>query len=327
MTRLPTPDHEVTRAFRRRFSDLAASEAEPLYALPLPLLSAIERELPGLLTEFELDFEREFASLCNGRGAVGTADEIFIQHSILNPPGLPSITPKDWKAMGGGAETDERSIETSRQAARERLEPVTDQRQAYLGWLLTNLDFLSGRNAVRSRRDNALGSMSFRRLPWQSRDEHFEQFLNHWMLCDMSSWELPIPQGPNLTGQAWPEQFFESKPAVHVTLPVTTALPTRYPLGQILKEARRLQTPAHLQGWLDVLEPRGKSKGVMQFRHVFGLHFYRDLALGGRYGDRLPGHNQALDRALGKFLHLSEDAIKKLRLTIAKRLKPAAPLK
>ena len=69
-----------------------------------------------------------------------------------------------------------------------------------------------------------------------------------------------------------------------------------------------------------ILRRKGKSEGSLYYPHLFRLRFYRDIVLISRCADRVQGHVEELDAVMGTSFHLSEDAIKKVRLAIARRL-------
>jgi len=84
---------------------------------------------------------------------------------------------------------------------------------------------------------------------------------------------------------------------------------------------QRTTASPHLLEWQQILDHDKKGGvGPERFRHILWIHFYRNVVLEGRYRGRFTGRVEAIDHAFGKFLHLSEDSVKKLRLEINRRL-------
>jgi hypothetical protein len=183
-----------------------------------------------------------------------------------------------------------------------------------------NPAFVRERNAIRDRYRWAQQSF-FKMFFAASRDSESRAFLDRWGLAGMSSWDLPLPQGPNMTGVRWPDTLVGERRSVQVEIPVTMTVQTGYPLLESLKEIRRQETPPHLAEWGEILGRTGGKKGLVYFQHLFHLCFYRDLALGARYGKRFKGHMEPLDRAFGEFLGVSQDRVKRVRCDIARRLR------
>jgi hypothetical protein len=139
----------------------------------------------------------------------------------------------------------------------------------------------------------------------------------------MTSWDLPNPQGPNLSGIALPDSTRRGAEVVTLEMPPTIRLPARFPISDLLSEIRHQATQPHLVEWKGILDQeKGKTTfGILRFSQMLHLQFYRNIILGSRYKDRFRGQVQALDSAFGEYLDVGEQSAQKLRLAIAQRLR------
>jgi hypothetical protein len=294
----------------------------PVYVLPDDLLDAIEREpqLRGWLTDSELAFERDLTARCEPAGWCGFVEDVRIACTFVTPP---RAYADDLAAVADA--TGDEGLCTSQPSiaqvaiAEERLKAWDVQERAYVGWLLTHPEFVCERNFLREQYRRARRGF-FNMFFAASRDSDSCAFLHRWGLVGMSSWDLPLPQGPNLTGLRWPDALVGERQSVQVEIPVTMTVQSCYPLLESLKEIRQRETPSHLAEWGRILGRSGAKKGLVYFQHVFRLHFYRNLALGTRYGNRFKGYIEPLDHAFGTFLGIRQDRVKRLRCDISHRL-------
>jgi hypothetical protein len=305
---LPNDLGKWTQYLRDRHPTVPAATADPLYALPSKLLDHIagERALQGWLAPAERAFERDLSALCEPAGWCGLLEGVKIACNLLTS-GLPLVE------TASAADLAKHAI------AEERKQSWDVQARAYLGWLLTNSEFLRERDALRGSFRTKYPSCFHLMMAGQRRPQ-FRAFLDRWGISEMHGWGLPIPQGPNMTGLRWPDTLRGQRQSVHVEVPVTVSVQANYPLIANLAEMRRSATPTHLMEWGKILGRTGGTKGLIHFQHIFRLHFYRNLALGARYSDRFVGHIEALDRAFGRFLGISEGRVKRLRHDVAHRL-------
>jgi hypothetical protein len=131
----------------------------------------------------------------------------------------------------------------------------------------------------------------------------------------MATWDLPAPQGPNLAGIELPESARRGAEQVSLELPLTTRLPARFPIRDVIAEIRNQTARPHLAEWHEILDREGKNgPGLRQFRTMLHIQFFRDIVLASRYLDRFKGRVEALDRAFGVFFDVSQDSVKKIRL-------------
>lgn len=134
-------------------------------------------------------------------------------------------------------------------------------------------------------------------------------------MSSLQSWELPVPQGSNLTGAAWPHGVLQNKAHATVQIPMIMRVKARDPVQEVLEEARHRDIPEHLREWIGLA-----AKTALAYGEIFNLHYFRNLVLGSRYGKRFKGNVNHLDEALADFLCISVDTIRKYRQQIRRRL-------
>jgi len=338
------PAGEACLKFRDTHKHVSAASLDPLYAMPQPLLEAICTHVPNWLTQEEVDFERALLAFCQSLLGVGIVDNSPVHCMLLDPP--PPLTlseeevaflkshdpdrpakepaadsmPPD-PAAAGRLRAEARMIE---ETAEKRLTPWRDLAKAYLGWLLTKSEFVRELAVLREHRQRRSHWRSFEWMPNEKPDPDLRTFLDRWQLTAFASWDLPQPQGPNLTGVPWPSQVLGAKATIRIEVPITAALASDYEVLQSVEEMRDRQCPPHLREWIEVIQRLAKrhtySLGLTRLSHMFMLQFYRHTVL-GRYASRIVGRVQQLDRAFGDFLGVGDDETKRLRLAIHARLK------
>ena len=148
-------------------------------------------------------------------------------------------------------------------------------------------------------------------------------FCNRWRLMGMATWELPLPQGPNISSLPLPNSVVPLATMTNLQLPATMRLPARFPLDQILKKQRHNNSTDNLDGWQKILdrEESGNKLGIQGFCQMMELHFYRNIVLPSRHSDRIRKNVALLDEKFGEFLGgVSSDSIKKIRSACNRRL-------
>ncbi len=228
----------------------------------------------------------------------------------------------------------------SMQAACARLDPMQEQTAAYVGWLLTNSLFLAERDAMRLRWADAIQHLeSFPPWPVSASPDaatpkahkrksknlvdefvaDWKAFLARWELQTMATWDLPEPNGSNLSGLALPSSVAQPPNRITLELSPVSRMPGSFSLGQLQEEIQRHQTPPHLQPWLDVLnQQHGAGLRFQRLGHLFELVFYRDTVLASRYADRFKMNVGQLDKFFAAAWSRDVDSVKKLRLHIGK---------
>ena len=299
--------------FLQTFQDSESLVTDPLYSLPERLLELIQQYLPGWLSTRELAFERGLADLCQRNASIGMYRGNPIVFQPLQEIQLPVPSRAEFEELGWAEFMSYEEVLASFELAPSRLEPVYSQCQAYLGWLVTNPEYVSDLEEIENQRERS--------------DEQYarecEGFRAKWQLTKLVTRDLPLPQLPNLSGFELPAHTRHQSHQVRIEMPVTMRLPARYGLAELIDEIRAGETPPHLRHWQQILDRADSSQpGMQRYRHLFRLHFYRNVVLASRYSAKLTGKTAALDAAFGGFLDgLGEDSVKKLRLFAERRLR------
>jgi hypothetical protein len=221
-------------------------------------------------------------------------------------------------------------LESSVRCAAERLRPLNERLEAYLGWLVTDPQFRQELAALRQQWEADLVRIG--RIPqipvdqelerWRQtsdldqRDQQlaseFSVFYERWQLRGLATWDLPIPQGANLGLPANCSHLFvaASRPAVAL------AATLRLRGGDSPAELLETDTPEHLSEWRliqDQQDPHNMS--YARLANAFKLYILDTVILRSAYPEKRPGNIAAIDRLLGQYLEAGgEDSIKKLRL-------------
>jgi hypothetical protein len=306
---------------------------EPLYALPADLLDSIQTMMPKWLTGPEIAFEQALTNLVARHFAFGIFCEMPVKSFLVNRTPKPIISADQFRKAGWDRYMTEGDLRRILRLADERFDPIYEQLQAYVGWLLTNRQFLVERDRLRSRWERlVLGAIPVYPVrvaadpasmpPHEGGKDvteemvsDFKAFYERWQIRRLVTWDLPEPFGVNLGGCSMPDDFQPGQGKITFDLTPIMRLPAHYPLKSILADIQRQQTPEHLRHWLDA-QDRMHDDGLRhgRFGHFFQIVFYRDTVLAGRYQDRFSGHIDLLDGVFADFLGLGPDSVKKLRL-------------
>ena len=233
--------------------------------------------------------------------------------------------------------------------------------EAYTGWLVTNKQFRAERDELRDRLENHvrhwrrfprtprsyLGERDSDSLPRRHPDKprratvlkriaagltaeeiaksDFHMFYRRWCLDSFITWDLPLPMRPSLFDAFSYDTFTTQGSGVHVFMPWYLSRNQTLTL-KTLADAHKLSLPpTHRKGWLE----RGTSKyAPKRLRYIAILYRYWHLALVKRFPEKIEGHVQALERAFASYMGqytnstVNPETIKKLRLALAKSLKP-----
>lgn len=314
--------------------------ANPLYALPDDLLIAVNQNAPGWLSTEEISFERDLAAFCKRHHAVGIFHDRPVLYFLKNRERAPTITPEQFAQLGWDRFMTLGQAQNGIDSCLDLMDPVLLRVQGYVGWLLTNPQFIAERDQLRNDWDRAVAALgAIPAYPVRVVDDpnvvqppsgaddvtntfvsDFNMFYERWTLQSLVTWDLPMPLGANLTGHRHqlPTAIPESVGRFTIDIPSTLRLPANFPLHSLLEVVQRQQTPAHLRPWLDAqdqMHEEGLRHG--RFGHMFDLAFYRDTVLAGRYLERFQGSVAKLDEAFASFMGLGVDSVKKLRLKMA----------
>ena len=293
-----------------------------IYGLPELLIEALNKKSKGLLTDAELDFELRLHDSLGERYAVGFDDGRPIHSSLFEERSAVLVSPEDFEALGW--EKSGLTLEGVNCAAEEienRALPFHEQLVAYAGWLLTNPQFIQELALLREQEAQFIAAESS--AVAENIVRQMNDFLARWQLANMTTWDLPEPQGPNLSGTTFPESARRGADGIPLEFTMTTKLPARFPIRDLLAEIRQHDAGAHLADWQQVLSTeKTQGPGIIGYGRTLHIRFFRDTVLSSRYGERFVGRHEDLDRAFGDYLGVSSKSIKALRVEISRRLRP-----
>ena len=229
---------EDWKPFSRAHPDLAeaVTPISPLYCLPTPAIDTLartRRTSPPLLDEASAKAERELADLCRKHGAVGCWPGRPIPYAPLAPCPIP-LDESEFQRLGWT-----RSIQLRARQALTKAEEAGQRLKGYVGWLLTEPPFLAEVSGLRERWD-ALSERQrptfplARPLPLPGLASGaasappalaefaaaVQQFLDRWGLMQLTTWDLPDPQGPWLASPLRPGAPAMPRHGVHLILPL-----------------------------------------------------------------------------------------------------------
>jgi hypothetical protein len=321
--------------FTLPLADLRSLTRAAVYAIPVALLERIDGDLPNWLSPAELAQERRFAELCAGRNSVGVFLGDFVGHDLLLCDPMPSSA-ELFRLLDGEKRFDNRAqLENSVRSANERLQPLNERLEAYLGWLITDPQFRQELTALRRKWEADLVRIG--RIPqipveqelerWRQTSEldqrdqqlvsKFSAFYERWQLRGLATWDLPIPQGANLGLPTNCSHLFvdANRPAIAL------AATLRLPVGDAHADLLETSAPAHLSEWrLIQNQQHPNHMRYSRLANAFKLYVLDTLTLRSAYPEKLRGKVAAIDRLLGKHLEAGgEDSIKKLRQWIDRR--------
>jgi hypothetical protein len=336
----PTPDWD---AFAARQSGISFLEHNPIYSLSAKLISAIRRQAPGFFKPNEFDFELALARTAS--------------FGFVNKRPLGRCTDESNPRKHADDEADERHRESRRQIDEmqasihrekgatdleiaeainvidKRRQAISEQKEAYVGWLLLNADFRSELAALRCRWQKAIADAGgFPRTPmWamsrasESLDlppichDEFVAFYARWNLETLTTWDWPIAMEADLIGGLRPKDYPVSEAGIWHFVPWYLMRGAKVDLQDTVRAAHLSSIPRHLRPWLEGSGPTAKhALGQNRYAHTVWLYRYRFLALERRYGPRMNRRVSLIDDAFGKVLHRQADSIKQIRLLLAK---------
>ena len=127
------------------------------------------------------------------------------------------------------------------------------QQKAYVGWLMTESTFLEEVDSLKLLEKTHCGLNNSDEERQQAIAAYFG-FCNRWQLMGMATWELPLPQGPNISNLLLPQSIVPDDSMTNIQLPATMRLPARFPWQHTLKKLRHENSNDHLKEWQQILD-------------------------------------------------------------------------
>ena len=126
---------------------------EPVYSIPRGVLDRLPAKIHDWLSPAELRDEQRFTELCDSHYSLGVFLGEFIDHPCFAQAEMVPITSQNHEAYLSSPDASLIAMQHSERIVTGALEEVHERQDAYLGWLLTNPQFLEERNALRKRWD------------------------------------------------------------------------------------------------------------------------------------------------------------------------------
>lgn len=261
-------------------------------------------------------------------------------HTLLPFRDVPLPNPSDrfLKEIGRTRE----SYDCFLKEAPKRLGPYRDALRGYLGWLITNRQYLSERDTLFSNWHPEIltigipqsgptitGSIKpnpYTRLVESQRSSdflsEFEQFYARWRLQHLITRELPEPLAPQIPIAA-PAALQTNMRTGCVSLyqPDTVPVASRDMIRDILEEIRTHEDDNnHLKEWHAIVrKSRQNDHTLRKYGQILNLHFYWSR-LRERHPNLFKGRVGKIQAAFGNYLGVDSKAIENARRRIKKRL-------
>lgn len=303
--------HQLSKQFPGRLSDAD----ETVYSLTEPLIRAIECECPGLLARNDLEFELALRRVA-GDGFSRGVKFVFplladYGGSALPPrrPGLP--TEEDLLASEGlNATQIARAL-----ASRARFSAALHERQAgYAGWLATNAEFRDEVAQIQASLAEAivewggiprlpvevLGRMFFSpQREYLGQHGQLMQWYGRWNIEQLATWELPLPTTSGLQDVTIYSPDAVASGGLMLFVPWYLLRDKSLTIADVGAARHVAERHPQLAEWFR----RGpQSLAYDRYAQMLVLYVYLELALRRRYGERLMGWSDSLDRAFARLL-------------------------
>jgi hypothetical protein len=204
---------------------------------------------------------------------------------------------------------------------------------AFAGWLVADWQFRQERDALKERWGEYVQQRGFPALPLSFlggrvvlREQggeacaHFAHFFRRWCLEGFTTWHLPVPLRPALHGAGLPDTAGLSEAGALVFVPWYVLRDGRFKLNELAKHLQDLRNPEHLAGWLETATAGRTKLGLTRLRNLLLLYRYQKLGIEARYAGRAGWGVETQDVAFAKFLGLSEESVRQVRLHLQKCL-------
>ncbi len=309
------------------------------YTLPPALWEAICQKIGENRFDSQLvEMERKLGRMCGDHSAsVG-----LWRGQILPFAHLHSLPPLQIDAADFDSSANPKNqahADHIARVAQQHLEGPARVSRAYLGWLLTNRQFLEEHDALLATWEPMIRRWGFHSLglaitpfvpengetelaDWQPFNAAFEEFFVRWRLRGLAGPYLPMPLQPLMAG-GFPfsvvKQLMRSGGVF--CIPDTYPIPSRDELRGLLDGAlHHAESPAHLAEWMKLIASENMAKQALKrFGRLFQLqHYY--LILSSRHAAVHEGKLSRVRDVFSKFFATSARTIDVDLAEIRKRL-------
>lgn len=333
----------VDLAVPERYATHPLIQGKTFYTLSVTLLDELQQTLGCAAFDQELfDMERALAEQLKPIPAfVGFRDGQAIRYELLapEPAALPPADQATLDRLKWNLTVGEYAAIC--ETAQKRIKPYRVAMRGYVGWLLTNRQFLDDRDQLFQKWPDHLakhgipqsGPTTFGGVPHRDmfrpvRDKTMLDFLNdfaafyaRWRLQHLNTRELPEPlalQIPLVT----PLALLTHMEAGSVSLyqPDTMPVPPRDQLRHALDDVRVARENDHLREWIKIVRHERHSNWALDaYGDIFALHHYRTVLL-QRHAEVFSRRLGKLDEAFAGFLGRGIRTVENHRARIRTRL-------
>jgi len=225
-------------------------------------------------------------------------------------------------------------VERSAEQDAQRNEVADDRRQAYIGWLVTNLEYRSDVERLRGQWSEEIGKLrTFPAFPrWtnslqvherfsdESKND-FQQFYAHWGLDNLVTWDWPMPMLMDLEGGMIDQVSKLAGAGMWFFVPWYLLREKRIDFQEIVNARRPVRVPKHLREWVENRYSNHMPLGELRFERLGYLYRVLYLTLFARYPSlRTEGDLGKIDRAISLLWGGETENVRKLRLHLQKIL-------
>ena len=335
--------------FASRHGGNAWLDEPALYALPMGLIDAVQRFVPGLLAEQDVAFERDLRQ--------SAASGFFLRRSFayelldLSDVDVASAPELDARYEANRIRIRElltqEIVEQGRSAADaeqffsrsdESKQATLLQQRGYAGWLATDATFRAECMWFCDQWRPMIEQGGFPRLPLSYFGEQpanvaeadrpyyadYTSFYCRWGLDRLVTPDLPIPMRAELTDPSLYHLPAVSPAGITLFVPWYLLREKSLDLYELARHHQTLESPEPLRAWL---ERQPRNWGPDRFAVMLHLYVCLELAIRPRYGHRLRGKLSQLDQAFAEFLYGPDgdsETVRKIRLEMGKRLRRPA---
>ena len=252
-----------------------------------------------------------------------------------------SWRPTAAEAKSVGWESGQVQLDRVMRVFRERTAPLAQVARGYVGWLLTNQQFLDEHNALVAQWRGMVHRWGLDRLgillplggllpgndstvdpDWAEYSAAFEDFFVRWRLRGLAAPYLPVPLEPLMAGDFPVSVVQQAARAGGVfCLPDTFPIPSRDELRNLLEGSLHGPSkPEHLTEWMGIIASSNTGKKqIARFGRLFELqHYYRILH--SRHPKAIRRKLHVLNDVLARFFTTTKRTIHEDLRMIRKRL-------
>jgi len=312
------------------------------FALPRDLWDLVHHRFGAATFDAELvDLEDAATRICGDCSfLVGLRSGRAFTYSLLRLPS-PQSTSSPQNVQARGPDVQRAKREHAVQQANARLKLLTTVAEGYVGWLMSNRQFLDEHDALITSWAPTVRRWGFDKLgilvpqgmflrgdnpledpQWPNYSRAFEEFFARWRLQGLAAPYLPIPLQPLMGGLVAISFLPQLMRAGGVfCYPDTFPVPSRDELRWLLEGALRGGRQAeHLEGWMSYIARDNMAKSpIARFGRLFLFqHYYR--VLHHRHGRAFRGKSKALKKTIAEYLGVSLKTVVNGLVSIRKRL-------